>query len=258
LLAGLLADGAPEAPVSELALALEGPRERTLAALVRTCARRGLAASFTDSALTIASLTIPLEAAPGGVRARVRDHRVELDDGKARLGERPELLAAAALLELLESGPGLRWAVLGLIEGHDGWHASVDLCERPSSGSDSKLDAGLARCLPALVGRVAFACARGPQLGAALHLSAQLSPSASVEALRDRLAHARGESLAAEGRWPELCARSGWSSADSLGEARVLVDLDALVSAGPLVRIVAYYDPAAILAGDLLRRACPP
>jgi hypothetical protein len=51
-----------------------------------------------------------------------------------------------------------------------------------------------------------------------------------------------------------LRARPGSGSADCLGDPDVHLDTDAFTSAGPLLRMVAYFDPPAILAGDLLRR----
>jgi hypothetical protein len=51
-----------------------------------------------------------------------------------------------------------------------------------------------------------------------------------------------------------LRARPGFGSADCLGNPDVHLDLDAITSVGPLLRLVAYYDPPSVLAGDLLRR----
>lgn len=286
-LIGILAGAHAGDPRLSFGLTLDGPRESILDGLARTCARRGLAVERggeRSDAIRIAGRAIELvperrssHSSQGGdwsARARLRERRVELErssgpgeldgqvDGQAeatpsvpRLGERVELLAAGPLLDLLEHGSGLRWAVLSVIEGRDAWHASVDLSEAPSAfGSpDASLDAGLRRSFPALVGRVAWSSAIGPQLGAALHLNVLLGTGASIEGLHDQIAQL-AQQAPARSRWPRLRAPRSCGSADTLGDPRVLVDLDAIVSAGPLVRIATYYDPPAILAGDLLRR----
>lgn len=234
-----------------LALSLASP-PALLDPLVRTCARRGLAVERGAKAITVAGRTIPLvlgDQPQLGPRARLREGRITLEQrGKAQVGEPSELLAASPVLDILERGAGLRWAVLSTIEGRDAWHASVDLSERRS---DASFEAALRRSFPALVGRVAFCSAIGPQLGAAMHLSVVLGAGASVDGLRDQLAHVDHGSGSP---WPRLRARRRVGSADSFGEPSVVLDLDAIVGVGPLIRIAAYYDPPAILAGDLLRR----
>lgn len=254
LLAALLAGLArrPEALRPTIALALAGPREAVLRRLFKTCGRRGLVVEARAEAITVAGLALALtsESAPiEATRVRLREHRVELDrNGSARLGERAELLAAAPLLEAIERGAGLRWALLSVLEGTDGFASSVELCERRS---DTALDAGLQRCFPSLVGRLRFSAAIGPQAGAALHLTLQLGAGASVDGVRDLLAAQAQETSS---RWPRLRALAGVGSADCLGDPDVHLDVDAIISAGPLLRLVAYYDPPSVLAGDLLRR----
>jgi hypothetical protein len=231
-------------PRPAIALALAGAREATLRRLCKACGRRGLAVEPRAETIFVGGL--PLALAPEqepSVRVRLREHRVELDrNGTSRLGERAELLAAAPLLEAIERGAGLRWALLSVLDGGDGFAMSVELSERRP---DASLDAGLQRCFPGLVGRVSFSSAIGPHAGAALHLTVLLGAGASVDGVRDLLAAQAQES---HSRWPRLRARAGVGSADCLG------DVDAISSAGPLLRLVAYYDPPSILAGDLLRR----
>jgi hypothetical protein len=236
-----------------LSLSLASP-PALLDQLARTCARRGLTVELAAKAITVAGRTIPLvldERPPSqAARARLHEGRIVLERrAKPQIGEPCELLAASPVLDTLERG-GLRWAVLSTIEGRDAWHASVDLSERRS---DASFEAALRRCFPALVGRVAFSSAIGPQLGAAMHLSVVLGAGESVDGLRDQLAHVEHGSGAGS-PWPRLRARRGVGSADSFGQPSVLLDLDAIVGVGPLIRIAAYYDPPAILAGDLLRR----
>ena len=241
-----------EGPRPTIALALAGPREATLRRLFKTCGRRGLAVEARAETIMVAGLPLaltPETASPETPRVRLREHRVELDrGGTPRLGERAELLAAAPLLEAIERGAGLRWALLSVLDGSDGFASSVELCERRP---DAGLDAALQRCFPGLVGRVRFCSAIGPQAGAALHLTVQLGAGASVDGVRDLLAAQAQES---HSRWPRLRARAGVGSADCLGDSDVHLDVDAISSAGPLLRLVAYYDPPSVLAGDLLRR----
>ncbi|HLT39168.1 MAG TPA: hypothetical protein VK034_22945, partial [Enhygromyxa sp.] len=137
--------------------------------------------------------------------------------------------------------------LVSAIQGSDGFSTSADLCERES---DPALDAGLSRCFPGLVGRLGFSSAVGPMPGAALHLSVLLGTGATIDGVRDLLA-AQAD---ARSRWPKLRLRPGFGSADCLGDPGVHLDLDALANVGPLLRLVAYYDPPAVLAGDLLRR----
>jgi hypothetical protein len=227
-------------------IALAEPRPEALRRLAQACARRGLSVELGGGAITVAGRA--LAHGIEGVGVRLRERRVELRrDGSTRLGEHAELLAVAPLLEAIERGTGLRWAVLSVLEGSDGFSSRVDLGERKA---DASLDAGLQRCFPSLVGRVSFCSAVGPQLGAALHLSVLLGAGATLDGIRDLLA-AQAE---ARSRWPRLRLRPGFGSADGLGDPGVQLDLDALGSAGPLLRLVAYYDPPAVLAGDLLRR----
>jgi hypothetical protein len=238
-------------PRPTIAIALAGPRAPILKRLAKACARRGLAVELEGEAIVVAGHTLAL--APEGTieptHVRLREHRVELERaGAPRLGERAELLAAAPLLEAIERGAGLRWALLSLIEGDDGFAGNVELCERRP---DAGLDAALQRCFPGLVGRVGFSSAVGPLPGAALHLTVLLGAGTTVDGVRDLLAAQAHESRS---RWPSLRARSGFGSADCLGDPDVHLDLDAITSAGPLLRLVAYYDPPSVLAGDLLRR----
>ncbi len=229
-----------------LALAPVGDRAAAIDRLAKTCARRGLAVEVGRAGLRVGGRALELIDAPAdGPRVRLREHRVELD---RQLGERAELLAVAPLFEAFERGAGLRWALLSVIEGRDSWSASVDLCERRP---EERLDAALQRWFPGLVGRVGHSTAVGPQLGAALHLSVLLPAGASVEGVRDLLA---AQTEDARSRWPKLRSRPGFGSADCLGDPGLAVDLDAITSAGPLIRITAYFDPPTLLAGDLLRR----
>lgn len=266
-LAGILARR-PDREPPALSVALRAPLEPALNRLARACARRGLAVELGAKAITLAGREIPLVPegqAPPGTQVRLREGRVALalagagplaGRAVAQLGEPCELLAASPLLDLLERGAGLRWAVLSCIEGRDDWQASVDLSEREASFKAS-FEAALRRSFPALVGRVAFGSALGPQLGAALHLNVVLGPGASVDGLHDQLSQLGqvGGARAGASAWPRLQARRGVSSADSLGApGQLLLDLDAMVGVGPLIRLVAYYDPPAMLAADLLRR----
>jgi hypothetical protein len=246
-LVAVLADPAFEGEQPTIALADQTGAVRRVA---QACARRGLSVQLGGGTITVAGRTLARDVEPSRehVGVRLREHRVELRrDGSTRLGERAELLAVAPLLEAIERGTGLRWAVLSVLEGSDGFVSRVDLGERKA---DASLDAGLQRCFPSLVGRVSFCAAVGPQLGAALHLSVLLGAGATVDGIRDLLA-AQAE---ARSRWPKLRLRPGFGSADGLGDPGVQLDLDALGSAGPLLRLAAYYDPPAVLAGDLLRR----
>lgn len=235
----------------ELGVHVDGVPATAIARLIKTCARRGIAAGFEAGKLTIAGRPIALERELSSAvdRARLRDGRVALRlDGAERLGERAELLAAAPLLEALDQGNGLRWAMVGAIQGSDGFASCVDLSEHKP---DPTLEAGLHRCFPGMVGRVGFGSAVGPLLGAALHLSVLLGTGGTIDGVRDRLA---AQAEAARSRWPRLRLRPGVGSADCLGDPGVHLDVDAIGSVGPLVRLVAYYDPPAVLAGDLLRR----
>jgi hypothetical protein len=248
LVAALVAVRGPQGPT--IALATASSRATALARLAKICARRGLAVEREGETIVIAGQRLAVAPEGAGERVRVREHRVEFvgPGGSARLGERAELLAAAPLLDAIERGGGLRWALMAAIEGSDGFTANIELCERRP---DAGLDAGLQRCFPGLVGRVGFSSAVGPLPGAALHLTVLLGAGASVEGVRDLLA---AQSHDPRSRWPRLRARPGFGSADCLGDPDVHLDTDAITSVGPLLRLVAYYDPPAILAGDLLRR----
>lgn len=244
----------PRSDRSRLTITLElaSPRATVLRRLAKACARRGLAVELEGETIVVAGRPLALatdQPASDTIRVRLREHRVELERaGSARLGERAELLAAAPLLEAIERGAGLRWALLSSIEGSEGFATNVELCERRP---DTGLDAGLQRSFPGLVGRVGFCSAIGPQPGAALHLTVLLGAGTSVDGVRDLLAAQAQETRS---RWPRLRARAGFGSADCLGDPDVHLDVDALTSAGPLLRLVAYYDPPSVLAGDLLRR----
>ncbi|MFO7565828.1 MAG: hypothetical protein R6X02_24515 [Enhygromyxa sp.] len=250
LVAALLAQvSRPEHEGERPELVLAGPQP-ALRRLAQACARRGLSVELDADGIKVAGRALALrsKAARGSIGVRLREHRVELErEGSTRLGERAELLAAAPLLEAIERGTGLRWALLSVLEGADGFASRGDLGERKP---DAALDAGLQRCFPSLVGRIGFGAALGPQPGAALHLSVLLGAGATIDGVRDLLA-AQAETRS---RWPRLRMRPGFGSADCLGDPGVHLDLDALTSAGPLLRLVAYYDPPAVLAGDLLRR----
>jgi hypothetical protein len=250
LLAALVAlASSPELEGEPPTIALADPQPAALRRLARACARRGLAVELGVGTIAVAGrpLALALDHDPRE-RVCLRDRRVELQrGGTKRLGERAELLAAAPLLEAIERGAGLRWALLSVLEGSDGFSTQVDLSAREP---DAALDAGLQRCFPSLVGRVGVCAAVGPHPGAALHLSVLLGAGATVDGVRDLLA-AQAE---ARSRWPRLRMRSGFGSADCLGDPGVHLDLDAITSVGPLLRLVAYYDPPAVLAGDLLRR----
>lgn len=238
-------------PSWAIALELAGARGELIRQLSKSCGRRGLAVDMRSDAIIVAGRTLALAAEPPAtpVRVRLREHRVELDrGGGARIGERAELLAAAPMLEALERGGGLRWALLSAIEGSDGFAPPIDVCERRP---DPSLDAGLQRCFPSLVGKLGFCSSSGPQPGAVLHLTVLLGAGASVDGVRDLLAAQAQESRS---RWPKLRVRAGVGSADCLADPHVHLDVDAITSAGPLLRLVAYYDPPSILAGDLLRR----
>jgi hypothetical protein len=239
LVAALL--GMRERPA--IGLALAGSRATALARLAKACARRGLAVERDGETIVVEGQRLSL--ASEGVGVRVREQRVALGE---RLGERAELLAAAPMLEAIERGGGLRWGLLAVIEGSDGFASNVELCERRA---DAGLDASLQRCFPGLVGRVGFSSALGPHPGTALHLTVLLGAGASLDGVRDLLA---AQSHDPRSRWPKLRAASGFGSADCLGDPDVHLDTDAFTSAGPLLRMVAYYDAPAILAGDLLRR----
>ncbi len=232
-------------------LECEGDRTAVLERLSRACARRGLTVEPQGEALLVDDRSVALicEPPPAAARARLRGQQVELvRAGTTTLGERPELLAAAPLFEAFERGASLRWALQTTIFGRDEWTARVDLSERRPQ---LRIDAALQRWFPGLVGRVGVSAAVGPQLGAALHLSVVLGAGASLESVRDLLAAQADD---ARSRWPRLRERPGFGSADCLGDPGLTLDPDALTSAGPLVRIVGYFDPPAILAGDLLRR----
>ena len=252
LLAALVSRVAASASEIQIALELAGPRDAVLRRISKACGRRGLAPDLRGDALVIAgrSLAITREAPPEPTRVRLREHRVELGtrNGSPKLGERAELLAAAPLLEAIERGASPRWALLSLLEGSDGFSTTVELGERRP---DAGLDAAMQRCFPGLVGRVAFASSIGPQAGAAVHLTVLLGAGVTVDGVRDLLAAQAQESRS---RWPRLRARPGVGSADCLGDPDVHLDVDAITSAGPLLRLVAYYDPPSVLAGDLLRR----
>lgn len=250
LLAALVAlVGSPAHEGEPPELALADPQPAALRRLAKACARRGLSVELDAAGLVVAGRPLgPRPDQDPHERVRLRERRVELQrGGTKRLGERAELLAVAPLLEAIERGAGLRWALLSVLEGSDGFATPVDLS---ALEPDASLDAGLQRCFPSLVGRVGFCAAVGPHPGAALHLSVLLGAGASIDGVRDLLA-AQAE---ARSRWPRLRMRSGFGSADCLGDPGVHLDLDAITSVGPLLRLVAYYDPPAVLAGDLLRR----
>lgn len=236
---------------AQLALQLERPSPGSLARIAQACVRRGLPVTSERDALVLGGRRIPVvtERPAGSIRLRLREHRIQVErDDTISRGERAELLAAAPLLEAFERGAGVRWLLLSVIEGRDSWSASIDLCEQ---APDGRLDAGLQRWFPSLVGRVGVSVAVGPQLGAALHASVLLGPGVSVDGVRDLLAAQVDDGRS---RWPRLLARPSFGSADCVGQPGLHLDLAALACAGPLIRLVGYYDPAALLVDDLVRR----
>jgi hypothetical protein len=231
-----------------------GNRLAALTRVAQACARRGLPARVEGEALRIGEHALTLttsKPSPDTAQLSLREGRVDVERGGSRSRSEPaELLAAAPLLEAFERGAGLRWALVSVITGRDPWTASVDLSERRPSKA---FEAGLARWFPGMVGKLGYSEAVGPQLGAAIHMSVLLGAGATLDGVRDLLA---AQAEHAGSRWPRLRARGfewGFGSGDSLGDPGLALDLDALTCAGPLIRITGYFDPPALLAGDLLR-----
>lgn len=234
------------------ALCCCGPGERpnALARVAQACTRRGTPAQVAGERLRVGAheLALVREPNPSAAQISLREGRVEIErSGSRSRSEAAELLAAAPLLEAFERGGGLRWALVSVTAGRDPWSASVDLSERRPSKA---FEAGLARWFPSMVGKLGYSEAVGPQLGSAIHLSVLLGAGATLDGVRDLLA---AQAEHAGSRWPRLCARPGVGSADTLGDPGLALDLDALTSAGPLIRITGYFDPPALLAGDLVR-----
>ncbi|NVB38392.1 hypothetical protein G6O69_11170 [Pseudenhygromyxa sp. WMMC2535] len=160
--------------------------------------------------------------------------------GRKRIDPAPAL-AAAPVLERLLAGPGLRWvhvdALLGAREGHPNFGsvlASAEVIE-PGEG----LSAAIARRLPGLAGKLSAGATHGPQHGESLMICAMLAPGASLEGVRD---------LLVDSARPPVEAAPGARSDEALGRAAVLVDTSAIQGVGPLIRVLAHYDPAPLLA----------
>jgi hypothetical protein len=266
-LAAALVRVAPER--GALRLSGHGERLHALTRVAQACTRRGTPAWVEGERLRVgehqlALIREPSEASPGAAQISLREGRVEIERSGSRSRSEPaELLAAAPLLEAFERGAGLRWALVSVIAGRDPWSASVGLSERRPSKA---FEAGLARSFPGMVGKLGYSEAVGPQLGSAIHMSVLLGAGATLDGVRDLLA---AQAEHAGSRWPRLRTRGfgpgfdratsspgfgpGFGSADTLGDPALALDLDALTSAGPLIRITGYFDPPALLAGDLLR-----
>lgn len=174
--------------------------------------------------------------------------RVRRPGAAVRELDAPALLAARVLLEALDGGPGLRWALLSTVAGRRGLEAPLG---RVDLGRDEALIAGLTRTVPGLVGRVQAVCGRGPQLGDSLELSVLLASGASLASARDLLARLP-DTPPQPGRAAVELGRSA-SSDDALGRGCLLLDGAAIEAAGPLLRVLAHYDPAGLLAAELWR-----
>lgn len=171
--------------------------------------------------------------------------------GKPKRVPSAEVLAAAPLLSALESGPGLRWVTVDFV---DGGRRPVGLGGLGSGlvTADDALTTALERRLPNLAGRLTTARAGSPQLGSSVHISAILDSRGTLDGVRDSLA----QLAAATDPSAPFEVAPGVRSDEALGCGRVLIDSDALRGVGPLVHVLAHYEPTHLLAAHVWRRAC--
>lgn len=152
------------------------------------------------------------------------------------------VLAVEPLLRALEGGPGYRWVLVNHCAGRRATRpAPLGLAPCPR---DEALASALGRRLPATLGKIAFTSTEGPQLGDSLELSVLLGRGGDLASVRDSIANAQA---------PRILDSPGARSDDALGRELLLLDTAALDGVGPLVRVVAHFDPAAWLA-EALRR----
>ncbi|MCA9696081.1 MAG: hypothetical protein KC431_01065 [Myxococcales bacterium] len=153
------------------------------------------------------------------------------------------VLAGAAVLAPLEAGPGLRWVTVEIVEGRrEGADPGLGAGDRPEARE--RLSSALNRRMPGLAGKLVVAVTTSPQLGDSLQIHAQLAPGTGLD-VRDLLTMDRDDMLE---------AAPGARSDEALGCPRVLVDDAAILRVGPMLRMLAHYDPAAITAAAVWRQ----
>jgi len=183
---------------------------------------------------------------------------VSLADGRSKRVPRPAVLAALPLLRALEAGPGLRWVNLDVVERSRVPESEPPPERVPALVSDPALCSVLTRKLTALAGRLqvtrhidGVGSDRGATGGDSIRLCALLDSRGSLEGTGDALAQLADTRH--DGLRFELAPAA--IPHDALGRASVLIDPGATRGVGPLVQLLAHYDPVAVAAAAAWHRA---